>query len=48
MRQEFSYCKILWHYQSKFFDLSCSPDSYLDNYVKNIHAVTPAKSEEFA
>ena len=29
--------------QLNFLDLYGLPDSYLDNYVKNIHAVTPAK-----
>jgi len=34
--------------QLNFLDLYGLPDSYLDNYVKNIHAVTPAKVTEVA
>jgi zinc protease len=34
--------------QLNFLDLYGLPDSYLDNYVKNIHAVTPAKVTETA
>ena len=34
--------------QLNFLDLYGLPDSYLDNYVKNIHAVTPAKITETA
>lgn len=34
--------------QLNFLDLYGLPDSYLDNYVKNIHAVTPDKVTETA
>jgi len=34
--------------QLNFLDLYGLPDSYLDNYVKNIHAVTPEKVMETA
>ena len=34
--------------QLNFLDLYGLPDSYLDNYVKSIHAVTPAKVTETA
>ena len=34
--------------QLNFLDLYGLPDSYLNNYVKNIHAVTPAKVTETA
>ncbi|MFI5132001.1 MAG: M16 family metallopeptidase [Chitinophagales bacterium] len=34
--------------QLNFLDLYGLPDSYLDNYVKNIHAVTPAKVTQTA
>jgi zinc protease len=34
--------------QLNFLDLYGLPDSYLDSYVKNIHAVTPAKVTETA
>ena len=34
--------------QLNFLDLYGLPDSYLDNYVKNIHAVTPSKVTQTA
>ena len=34
--------------QLNFLDLYGLPDSYLDNYVKNIHSVTPEKVTELA